>query len=171
MGDDVKNMGFVSTIVYLLVVGFIVQAWYRKSLRDKHKDAKYLIGLILVFAIWVFQLLVYLEIFPYPTLLSRVLPWIPAQTGRTWLWNSWQFWEFTGAQPAFAMPAGAGQFAVMLVLSYPLWYFFGIWLGKIIFGDKTYQRGASWLFQREKGVAPEPKLPATTVEESNKEKE
>jgi hypothetical protein len=88
MGGDVKIMSFVSTIVYLLIAGVIVQAWYRKSLRDKHKDAKYLIGLALVIAARVIQLLVYLELFPLPTWLSGVLPWIPAQSGRTWLWNS-----------------------------------------------------------------------------------
>ena len=159
-------MGFVSTIVYLVIAGFIVQAWYRKSLRDKHKDAKYLIGLILILAIWIIQGLMYLEILPLPTWLSRVLPWIPEQSGRTWLWNSWQFWEFGGAQPNLVMPRGSGQIAVILALSYPFWYFFGIWVGKGWYGNKTYQRGASWLFQREKGTAPEPRLPDDATNES-----
>jgi hypothetical protein len=153
-------MGFVSTIVYLVIAGFIVQGWYRKTLRDKHKDSKYLIGLILILAVWCFQGFVYLEILPFPTFLSSILPWIPQQSGRTWMWTSWQFWEFAGAHPSFDMPPGAGQIAAVLALSYPFWYFFGIWVGKGWFGNKTYQRGASWLFQREKGTAPEPKLPA-----------
>ncbi len=152
-------MGFVSTIVYLVIIGFIVQGWYRKSLRSKRKDAKYLIGLILIPSIWVIQLLIYLEILPLPTLLSSIFPWIPVQSGRTWMWNSWQFWEFSGAQLVLAMPRGAGQIAVVLALSYPFWYFYGLWMGKGWFGNKTYQRGASWLFQREKGTAPEPRLP------------
>ncbi|HME55799.1 MAG TPA: hypothetical protein VKM55_26570 [Candidatus Lokiarchaeia archaeon] len=155
-------MGFVSTIIYLFIVGFLIQIWYRRSLREKHKDAKFLIGLILILGIWGAQFLIYFNIIPLPSWLSKVIPWIPDQSGRTWLWNSWQFWEFTGAQPALVMPRGVGQIAVMLVLSYPFWYFFGTWVAKGIFGNKTYQRGASWLFQIEKGEAPAPTLPDKT---------
>jgi len=151
-------MGFISTICYLFITGFVIQGLYRKRLKDKMKDAKYLFGLIIILTTWSLQILIYFDILS-PMWLSTIFPWIPAQSGRTWMWNSWQFWQFAGANPSFVMPTGAGQIAVALALSYPLYYFFGIWLGKVTFGNKTYQRGAMWLFTPEKGEAPAPQLP------------
>jgi len=150
-------MGFVSTLVYLFIIGFLIQIWYRKSLREKHEDAKFLIGLVLILGIWGVQFLIYFNILPLPSWLSKVVPWIQDQSGRTWLWNSWQLW---GAQPVLVMPRGVGQIAVMLALSYPFFYFFGTWVAKGLFGNKTYQRGlfGSGLLRPEKGEASAPKL-------------
>ncbi len=148
-------MGFVSTIAFLIVLGFLIQAWYKKSLRVKWKDSKYFLGTVIISGILIVQVLVYYDVIPLPTLLSNVFPWIPVQSGRTWLWNSWQC---VGATPSFIMPPGAGQFAVVMASSYPLWYMFGIWVGKCVFGNRTFQRGALWLFQSDKGAAPAPRL-------------
>jgi hypothetical protein len=151
-------MGFVSTIVYMIVTGFVIQCWYHRSLRNRFKDAKYLLGLIIVPTTWFLQYLVYIDILPLPAMLSAFFPWIPAQPGRTWLWNSFQFWQFAGGQVILDMPAGMAQIAAVLAISYPLWYFFGIWIGRCVFGNKAYEHGALWLFKSEKGTAPAPRL-------------
>ncbi|MBN2153409.1 MAG: hypothetical protein JW839_18285 [Candidatus Lokiarchaeota archaeon] len=151
-------MGFVSTIAYMLVAGFVVQLWYRRSLRARWKDAKFFIGNVIIAATWILQYLVYIDVLPLPAVLSAAFPWIPPQSGRTWMWNSWQFWQFGGGQALLDIPAGMSQVAVMLALSYPLWYFLGIWIGRCAFGNKSYQHGALWLFSVEKGSAPAPRL-------------
>jgi hypothetical protein len=152
-------MGFISIIVFMIGTGFIIQTWYRKVLREKWKDAKYFLGAIIIPTIWLVEFLVYIDVLPLPALVASVLPWVQPQSGRTWMWNSWQCWQFGGVQPLLDMPAGMSQVAIVLAASYPLWYFFGIWLGKCIFGNKTYQQGLSWLVQAEKGTARAPKLP------------
>jgi hypothetical protein len=161
-------MGFVSTIVYMIVAGFVIQWWYHKSLRYRIKDAKYLLGTIIVPATWIVQYLVYIDVIPLPAMLSAVFPWIPAQAGRTWLWNSFQFWQFGGGQALLDMPAGMTQIAAILALSYPLWYFFGIFLARVVFGNKAYEHGALWLFQSEKGAAPAPRLDPADEEHPTK---
>lgn len=147
-------MGFISTIVYMFIAGIILQLWYRKSLRKKNKDLKFILGVALFAATWIIQLLMYFDLLPNP---SQFLPWIPIQSGRTWLWNSWQFWQFTGANPKLIMPQGMAEYAIMLSLSYILWIYAGIKVGKILFGNKTFERGITWLFTLEK-TTPAPKL-------------
>ncbi len=151
-------MGFVSTTVYMIFTGFIIQGLYHRYLRTRWKDSKFILGNIIVPATWIVQYLVYIDVLPLPAMLSTIFPWIPAQTGRTWLWNSWQFWQFGGGQTLLDMPAGMAQVAFALALSYPLWYIFGIWLGRFIFGNKSYERGILWLFQPDKGAAAAPRL-------------
>ncbi|MEX2680104.1 MAG: hypothetical protein Q6373_000760 [Candidatus Sigynarchaeota archaeon] len=154
-------MGFVSTIVYMIVAGFVIQWWYHRSLRARWKDAKFFLGLVIVLATWIVQYLVYIDAIPLPAMLAAVFPWIPAQSGRAWMWNSWQIWQFSGVQVLLDMPAGMGQIAAILALSYPLWYFFGIWLGRCTFGNKSYEQGAMWLFKLDKGAAAAPRLEPT----------
>ncbi len=163
-----RNMGFVSTILYMIIAGFVIQWWYHRSLRARLKDAKYLFGIIIVPATWIVQYLVYIDVIPLPAVLSAVFPWIPAQTGRTWLWNSWQFWQFGGGQMLLEMPAGMSQVALAIALSYPLWYFFGIWIGRCVYGNKSYEQGALWVFRLEKGAAPAPRLEPAGEESSAK---
>mgnify|MGYP006287502165 FL=1 len=148
-------MGFVSATVYLFIAGLVIQAWYRKSLRAKRRDAKFVLGVAFILCTWIVQLLIYYDIIPLPMILSQVLPWVQAQSGRTWLWNSWQFW---GAAPNLVISGGAAQLAVILALSYPLWFFLGTWLGRALFGNKTYERGLMWLLGPDKGQARVPRL-------------
>jgi hypothetical protein len=151
-------MGFISTIVYMFIAGLIVHYLYKKHLRKKNKDALVLLGMIVIFGTWIVQALIYYDLFPLPGLLSQVLPWIPAQSGRTWLWNSWQFWQFTSATPGFIMPAGDGQFAIALALSYLFWFYLGTRVGKLIVGTKSHEQGLGWMFGPDKGQANAPKL-------------
>ncbi len=161
-------MGFVSTIVYMLVAGFVLEWGYHRSLRARWKDAKYCLGLIFIPATWLVQYLVYIDVIPLPAMLSAVFPWIQTQSGRTWMWNSWQFWQFGGGQVLLDMPAGMGQVAAILALSYPLWYFFGIWFGRCAFGNKSYEQGASWVFRLDKGAAAAPRLEPSGDEQPTK---
>ncbi|MFX0102256.1 MAG: hypothetical protein ACFFCS_22005 [Candidatus Hodarchaeota archaeon] len=155
-------MGFVSTIVYMFIAGIVLQLWYRKSLRKKNKDLKFILAVALLLVTWIVQLLMYFNFLPNPSLF---LPWVQAQDGRTWMWNSWQFWRFTGASPKMIMPQGMADYAIILSLSYTLWLYAGIKAGKILFGNKTFERGVLWLFTLEK-TPPVPKI----VEKKEKEK-
>lgn len=151
----------------MTLAGFFIQWWYHKSLRARMKDAKFLLGLVIVTTTWIVQYLIYIDAFPLPTMLSALLPWIPEQAGRTWLWNSWQPWQFGGSHVLLDMPGGMVQIAAVLALSYPLWYFFGIWIGRCVFGNKSHEHGVLWLFQPEKGTAPAPGLdPADSGDDS-----
>nr|MDO8088232.1 hypothetical protein [Candidatus Sigynarchaeum springense] len=152
----------------MIIAGFVIQWWYHRSLRARWKDAKFLLGLVFVPATWIVQYLVYIDVIPLPAMLAAVFPWIPAQSGRTWMWNSWQFWQFGGGQVLLDMPAGMGQVATIIALSYPLWYFFGIFIARCAFGNKSYEQGAMWVFRLEKGSASAPKLEPAENEPATK---
>ncbi|MBD3186779.1 hypothetical protein GF325_08140 [Candidatus Bathyarchaeota archaeon] len=130
------------------MTGICIQYLYRKKLRKRNKDAKIFFGSFLIASIWIYQFLVYFDVLTIFSWFS----WIPEQDGATYLWNSWQFWQFFGSSPRIIPSLGMGYPAFYIALGYPLWFNLGIKVGKLLYGNKVHERGMSWFFEPAKDV-------------------
>jgi branched-subunit amino acid permease len=123
-------IGFLLSIILLVVLGIIVSWAYKRKLRQINKDASVLIGLLIIGLFWTFGILFYLNIF--------------GTNGADLMWN---FPFNLGIAPD---KANMVPYAIILFLSYPLWYLWGLERGYQIWGRRTYQEGALFLFRMNK---------------------
>ncbi len=124
----------------------MIVAWaYKRKLRQINKDASVLLGFLIIGLFWIFGILFYLNILNFDV------------SGRELMWN---FPFNLGIVPA----SNLNLYAVILFLSYPLWYLWGLERGYQIWGRRSFQEGALFLFRMNK---PGEILPG----ESKKEKE
>ena len=138
-------MGFIESLIFSFVIGWLNSYLYRKYLRKRNKDYIVFIALIFLSLIWTIQSLIYLNIFDISWV--NIVPWINIpviDSGKYYLWNS--FLVF-GVDLGIIPQRGMDTIAIFIFFSYLFWYYFGSKLGKIWNGYRTYQRGYYLLFR------------------------
>ena len=107
-------------------------AWaYKRKLRQINKDASVLLGYLYMILFWVLGILCYLNVINFGTF----------GTGEEMMWN---FPFNLGINPS---TANLDPYAILLFLSYPVWYLWGLERGYQIWGRRSYQEGALFLFR------------------------
>ncbi len=124
-------IGFLFSIIILIILGMIVAYAYKKKLRQINKDASVLLGFLIMGLFWTFGILFYLNILNLGV------------SGSDLMWN---FPFNLGIAPA----SNLDPYAIVLFLSYPLWYLWGLERGYTIWGRRPYQEGALYLFRMNK---------------------
>lgn len=138
-------MGFIESLIFNFVVGWINSYVYRKYLRKRNKDYIVFMALIFLSLIWTVDSLIYLKIIDMTWL--NFLPWVNIpliDTGKYYLWNS--FLVF-GLDFGITPQTGMDAIAIFLFISYFFWYYFGSKVGKVWNGYRTYQQGYYMLFR------------------------
>ena len=124
-------IGFLLSILILLILG-VFMAWaYKKKLRKINKDASVLFGFLFMGLFWTIGILCYLNIINFGGY----------GTGEQMMWN---FPFNFGIDPS---TANLDLYATFLFLSYPLWYMWALERGYQIWGRRPYQEGALFLFR------------------------
>lgn len=133
-------IGFLLSIILLIILG-IITAWaYKRKLREINKDASVLLGYLWMGLFWTIGILCYLNVINFGA----------SGTGEEMMWN----YPFKlGIDPRTANFDG---YAILIFLSYPLWYLWGLERGYQLWGRRSYQEGALFLFRSNK---PEEILP------------
>lgn len=124
-------IGFLFSMILLVLLGMIVAYVVKKKLRQINKDASVLLGFLIMGLFWTFGVLFYLNILNFGV------------SGRELMWN---FPFNLGILPA----PNLHLYAVLLFLSYPLWYAWGMERGYTIWGRRPYQEGSLYLFRMNK---------------------
>jgi hypothetical protein len=126
-------IGFLLSIILLVILAMIVAWAYKRKLRQINKDASVLLGYLILGLFWTFGILFYLNILN-----------LGGVSGRELMWN---FPFNFGIDPSTANFDG---YAIIIFLSYPLWYLWGLERGYQIWGRRPYQEGALFLFRMNK---------------------
>jgi hypothetical protein len=127
-------IGFLFSIILLVIMGMITAWAYKRKLRQINKDASVLLGYLYMGLFWTIGILCYLNVINFGAY----------GTGEEFMWN----WPFNlGINPS---AANFDLYAVILFLSYPLWYLWGLERGYQIWGRRPYQEGAMFLFRMNK---------------------
>ncbi|MHA1379199.1 MAG: hypothetical protein ACTSRG_12525 [Candidatus Helarchaeota archaeon] len=124
-------IGFLFSIILLILLGMIVAYSYKKKLRQINKDASVLIGLLIIGLFWIFGGLIYLEIIKLNFGYS---------SGRELMWN---FPFYLG----IIFPKNLDPYALLIFLSYPLWYLWGLERAYQIWGRRHYQEGLMYILR------------------------
>jgi hypothetical protein len=137
-------MGFATQCITLFFCGFFGALIYARKLRKKtHAWSGYL-WMICNFGMWIWGILLYLNLIPIGTFVNWI-PWVEVADGREWMWNSFQL---LGVDFGLIYTPGLDHIAVILFLSYPMWYLMGADGGRMFWGRRTYEEGYWW------GLAP-----------------
>ncbi|MHA1264707.1 MAG: hypothetical protein ACTSRS_05650 [Candidatus Helarchaeota archaeon] len=124
-------IGFLFSTILLVVLGMLVAWAYKRKLRKINKDASVLLGFLIMGLFWTFGILFYLNILNFGV------------SGQSLMWN---FPFNLGIVPTPSLDL----YAVLLFLSYPLWYMWGLERGYQIWGRRPYQEGSLFLFRLNK---------------------
>lgn len=139
-------MGFIESIIVLFALGWISSFLYKKYLRKKNKDWLFFLTVIIILSFWTLELLIYLEKISMAWL--NFLPWVnitnTAQSGSYFLWNSFLIF---GIDFGINLVPGMVSVAIIIFLSYPLWYHLGVKFGRILHGYYAHEEGILWMLQ------------------------
>ncbi|NVM27537.1 MAG: hypothetical protein HWN65_01735 [Candidatus Helarchaeota archaeon] len=124
-------IGFLFSILLLIIIGMIVAWAYKRKLRQINKDASVLLGFLIIGLFWTFGILFYLNVLNLGV------------AGRNLMWN---FPFNLGIVPTPSLH----PYAIILFLSYPLWYLWGLERGYTLWGRRPYQEGTLFLFRMNK---------------------
>ena len=125
-------IGFIFSIILLIILGMIVAWAYKRKLRKINKDASVLLGLLIMGFFWTFGTLFYLNIINFGVI-----------SGKNLMWN---FPFNLGIIPSPSLDL----IASFLFLSYPLWYLWGLERGYDLWGRRPYQEGVLYIFRMNK---------------------
>ncbi|MHA1299990.1 MAG: hypothetical protein ACTSO9_11270 [Candidatus Helarchaeota archaeon] len=139
-------MGFISSSLLLVLLGWLSSYLYRKYLRKRNKDWIFFMRVMIILGFWFVELSIYLEIINMSWLNS--IPWINIPlylpTGKYYLWNSFLLFgidfHIYPAPELFSI-------AAILLLAYPLWYELGLKFGRILHGYYTHEEGILWILK------------------------
>ncbi|HUY00193.1 MAG TPA: hypothetical protein VMV49_11600 [Candidatus Deferrimicrobium sp.] len=139
-------MGFIDSIILLILFGWLSSLLYRKYLRKRNKDWLVFLGILILLGFWIVEILLYVGIIDMYWLNS--IPWINIPmgipSGQYYLWNSFLIFGINfGIMPTPEL----ASIAIVLFLSYPLWYRIGIKIGRILHGYYTHEEGILWLLR------------------------
>ena len=139
-------MGFITSMLLLVLLGWVSSYLYRTRLRKRNKDWLVFLGIGILVSFWVVEGLMYLGILDMAWL--NALPWVSipggVPSGQYYLWNSFLLLGINfGITPAPEL----GSIAVILFLSYPLWYRVGVKIGRILHGYYSHEEGILWLLK------------------------
>lgn len=127
-------IGFIFSIILLVILGMFIAWAYKRKLRQINKDASVLLGFLVIGLFWTIGILCYLNILNFGSY----------GTGEELMWN---FLFNLGINPN---AANLDPYAIILFLSYPLWYLWGLERGYQIWGRRKYQEGVLFLFRMNK---------------------
>ena len=127
-------IGFILSILILIILGMITAWAYKRKLRQINKDASVLLGYLYMILFWTIGILCYLNIINFGAYGS----------GESMMWN---FPFNLGINPS---AANLDPYAALILLSYPLWYLWGLERGYQIFVRRHYQEVALFLFRDNK---------------------
>ncbi|MHA1383427.1 MAG: hypothetical protein ACTSR3_06695 [Candidatus Helarchaeota archaeon] len=137
-------IGFLFSIILLILLGMIVAYSYKKKLRQINKDASVLIGLLIIGLFWTVGILIYLD---YIKLNINGY-----SSGRELMWN---FPLYLGI--IFSLNLNLDPYAVLIFLSYPLWYLWGLERSYQIWRKRKYQEGILYIFRLNEPIKVSPK--------------
>ena len=142
-------MGFISSMILLFLLGWISSYLYRKYLRKRNKDWLFFLGAIILLSFWFVDILIYVGIIDMLWLNS--IPWIniplSVPSGQYYLWNSFLIFGIDfNLTPIPEMMS----IAIILLISYPLWFKAGLKVGRILHGYYTHEEGILWLLKSPK---------------------
>ena len=123
-------IGFLFSIILLVILGLFIAWAYKRKLRQINKDASVLFGLLIIGLFWTFGILFYLNVF--------------GANGCELMWN---FPFNLGIDP---LTSNMDPYAIILFLSYPLWYLWALERGYQIWGRRSYQEGIFFIFRTNK---------------------
>ncbi|GAB4329373.1 MAG: hypothetical protein Kow0069_36800 [Promethearchaeota archaeon] len=136
-------MGFASQCIGMFVLGFFFSWLYSRKLRARNKDWSAFLWVIANGGMWLWGILVYVDVIPIAPLVNW-LPWVNVANGKDWMWNSFQL---LGVDYGIAYAPGLDHLAVVLFVSYPMWYAFGRDGGRMLYGTRTYEEGYWWVMR------------------------
>lgn len=124
-------IGFTLSIILLLILGPIIAWAYKRKLRKINKDASVLLGMLIMVIFWGFGALCYFNIINFGSF----------GTGQEIMWN---FPFNFGIDPTNINLDG---YAIILFLSYPFWYLWGLERGYDWVGRRPHQQGIAYLMR------------------------
>ena len=144
-------MGFLTSLVLMFALGWINSYLYRKYLRKRNPDWLIFLAFISILGLLTIDILIYIDKIDMTWM--NVIPWVTTiEDGKDFMWNSFVIFGFDFE---ITHQPGMKKIAIFLLISYPIWYYFGSKVGKLIHGSRTYQQGLFWLFRPTKKVIKE----------------
>ncbi len=128
-------IGFLFSIIILVLLGMLVAYSYKKKLRQINKDASIFIGLFIIGLFWVVGISIYLDILR--------INMGSYGSGRELMWN---FPLYLG----IVFTNSLDLYAILIFLSYPLWYLWGMERAYQIWGRRHYQEGLLYITRTDK---------------------
>ncbi|MEM3085559.1 MAG: hypothetical protein QXO51_00920 [Halobacteria archaeon] len=128
-------MSFILDAPLLVLLGFFAVYLHQTRLRKRNEDALAFLSVAILALFWGVSVPLYLGLLP-----NLFLP--QCGDGPTFIWNS--------CLPLGVAPGpGMWPLALLLFLSYPLWYAWGVERGRRAFGRRAGQEGVLWIFKPE----------------------
>jgi hypothetical protein len=139
-------MGFIDSIIVLFFLGWISSFLYRKYLRKRNKDWLAFLAIIFIGGFLIVDFLIYLGFINI--LWLNNLPWInipvSSESGIYFMWNSFLI---IGIDYNIIPVPGLNSIAILIFLSYPLWFNLGRKLGRLLHGYYTHEEGLLWMLK------------------------
>jgi hypothetical protein len=151
-------MGFFISFLFICFIGFFSHHWYHKYGLSKGKLAWiYYFGVISIGSILIFSILLYIGALNFLFPFLNTIPWINIDSGKDLMWNSLLLvgidWNISNIN------AGLDFIAIILFLSYPVWYMaFKDFSRKFFGGNKPYEKGLWYLLSPTKKPKQERKV-------------
>lgn len=142
-------MGFIDSIILLILLGWVSSYLYRRYLRKRNKDWLFFLGTIILMSFWLIDILLYIGVLDVRWL--NIIPWInipvSVVSGQYYLWNSFLIF---GLDFHLTPTPEMLSIAIILLLSYPFWLKAGIKVGRILHGYYGHEEGILWLLKSPK---------------------
>ncbi len=150
-------MGFIEGMIICFIGGWVNSFLYSYHFRKKHRGFLFWFAVLYIGGFIVLDYLIYTNFIDVQGI-SNLIPWIniPTNIAST---EIGQYWMFTpGLMFGFPIDLqitsfiGPGWhiFALFLFLSYIWWFTIGQNLGRFMFGRRSYEKGAWYLFRSTK---------------------
>lgn len=138
-------MGFVFSLIIIYFLGFLSHYFYTwRGHRQKNKLWIYNYGLTVNLIFLIGGILMYVNALQWLVSAFNGLPWMSDcafADGKDFMWNGCRLLGFNTAIPTVC---DLNPIAIMLFLCYLPVYLYGKMGSQLIFGRRTYQRGAMW---------------------------
>lgn len=143
-------MGFFSSFIILCVLGFFSHYLYHRfGLKKGHLAWIFYFSSFVVIGFLLLDICIYIGLFDPVFLFLNKISWVEIENGKDFMWNSFQLfgidWKINFED------SNLNSIAVLLFLSYPLWFISFKDLSRKIFGgNKFYERGLLYFLTRTK---------------------
>jgi hypothetical protein len=143
-------MGFVSSFIIISLLGLFSHYLYHKfGLKNRHLAWIFYYSSFVVIGFLILDISFYIGLLDLLITLFNKAPWVEIENGKDFMWNSFQFFgidwniNFNDSNLNFI--------AIILFLSYPLWFLSFKDLSRKLFGgNKPYERGLFYFLSRTK---------------------
>jgi hypothetical protein len=143
-------MGFVLSFIIICLLGlFSHYLYHRYGLKKGHLAWIFYFSASVVIGFLLLDISFYIGLLDPLFLFLNKIPWIEIKNGKDFMWNSFQLfgidWKINFNDP------NLNFIAIILFLSYPLWFLSFKDLSRKLFGgNKLYERGLSYFLSRTK---------------------